>query len=249
MGDRRRELPGPPVSPARRTLRYWLVGVVLKIVVRCYVRLRVEGLDRLPPGPCVICFNHQSWTDPFMVVAALPLRPRLYFFGPREEDMRVGARNRLMTWVGTSVPFKPGKTDLIGATRRVEALVDAGGRLALAGEGRIHVGERALLPLSEGPAFFAIRCGIPLVPLAINGTGWLALGRTVRVRVGDPLVVGGRADRAAVDSLTDRVADALRALSSDFADRPAPGRFGRWLTELFNDWPEGARPAGPDGGA
>lgn len=246
MGDGRRKVPAASASPVRRMLRYWLVGVLIKIVVRCYVRLRVEGLDRLPPGPCVICFNHQSWSDPFLVVAALPLRPRLSFFGPREEDMRVGARNRLMTWVGTSVPFKPGKTDLLGATRRVEALVDAGGRLALAGEGRIHVGERELTPLSEGPAFFAIRCGIPLVPLAINGTGWLALGRTVRVRVGEPLLAGGRADRAAVDELTARLARALSALLVDFADRPAPGPFGRWLTELFNDWPDGSRPGAPD---
>ena len=23
----------------------------------------------------------------------------------------------------------------------------------------------------------------------------------------------------------------------------APGRFGRWLTEVFNDWPEGSREA------
>ena len=24
---------------------------------------------------------------------------------------------------------------------------------------------------------------------------------------------------------------------------PEPGRFGRWLTERFNDWPEGSRAA------
>jgi hypothetical protein len=26
-------------------------------------------------------------------------------------------------------------------------------------------------------------------------------------------------------------------------DLPRPGRFGRWLTELFNEWPEGSRDA------
>lgn len=245
MPDPRPELPGPPVSPFRRTLRYWIVGGFAWIAVRCYVRIRVEHLDRLPAGPCVICFNHQSWADPFILMAAIPLRPRLYFFGPREEDMRVGARNRLMTWLGTTVPFKPGKTDLIGATRRVETLVEAGGRLALAGEGRIHAGERELLPLSEGPAFFALHCGIPLVPVAINGTGWLALGRTVRVRVGEPIRAAGRADRATTDAMTARLSDELRALSADFPDRPAPGPVGRWFTELFNDWPEGSRPDSP----
>ncbi len=57
----------------------------------------------------------------------LPWRPRLYFFGPKEEDMSQGGRNRLMTWTGTAVPFKPAKNDLLEATRRVGAVFDAGG--------------------------------------------------------------------------------------------------------------------------
>jgi hypothetical protein len=42
--------------------------------------------------------------------------------------------------------------------------------------------------------------------------------------------------------MTDATAAALRALVADFPDPPEPGRFGRWLTEVFNDWPEGSRP-------
>ena len=80
---------------------------------------RVEGRERLPAGPAIYCFNHLSWTDPFVLMATLPFRPRLSFFGPKEEDMAVGGRNRLMTWTGTAIPYKPGKNDLLEATRRV----------------------------------------------------------------------------------------------------------------------------------
>lgn len=240
--SQRPELPGPAVHPVRRTLRYALVAIALKIVVRCYVRLRVEGRERLPAGPAVLCSNHQSWADPFVLMAALPLRPRLYFFGPREEDMAVGARNRLMTWLGTAVPYRPGKEDLREATRRVGTIFAAGGTLAIFGEGRIHAGERALLPLSEGPAFFALRSGVPLVPVAVNGTGWLAFGRTVRIRIGEPIAATGRPTRERVDELTAAATRSLEALVADFQDRRPPGPFGRWLSELFNDWPEGERP-------
>lgn len=232
--------------PARdslgRTIRYWLTALVVRVLVRSYLRLRVEGLERLPAGPAVLSFSHQNWADPFILIATLPLRPRLFFFGPKEEDMGRGLRNRLISWSGTAVPYRPGKDDLLGATRRVAAVLASGGRLAIAGEGRIHAGERVLLPLNEGCAYFALRSGVPLVPVAINGTGWLAFGRTVRVRIGQPIPPEGRPTRERIAALTGGLAQALGALVADFPDRPPPGPLGRWLTELFNEWPGGARP-------
>jgi hypothetical protein len=65
----------------------------------------------------------------------------------------------------------------------------------------------------------------------------------VRIRVGSPIHGEGRANREVVDALTARTTDALRTMVSDYPDPSRPGPFGRWLTELFNDWPEGARPA------
>jgi len=216
--------------------------LVMSALVRTTVRLRVEGLDRYPTVPAVVCFSHQGWFDPFVLIAALPGRPRVSFFGPKEADMSVGRRNRLMCWIGWPVPYHPVKDDLIASTRRVGRVLARGHVLLIAGEGRIHVGEGNLLPLSDGPAFFALRTGVPLVPVAVNGTGWLAFGRTVRIRVGEPIPVAGRPTRSNVDALTARCASDLRALVADFPDKPPPGRFWRRVTELFNEWPEGSRP-------
>ena len=157
--------------------------------------------------------------------------------------MELGGRNRLMFWTGTAIPYKPGKNDLLDATRRVGAVLASGSVVAIAGEGRIHVRETELLPISEGAAYFALRSGVPLVPIAINGTSWLGFGRTIRIRVGEPIPAEGRATREAIAALTARTEEALLGLVADFPDRRTPGRFGRWLTELFNEWPEGARPA------
>lgn len=235
-------LPGPPIHPLRRTIRYALARAAIHLLVRAIVRIRVEGRENLPRGPVLYCANHQSWSDPFVLMAALPWAPRLYFFGPKEEDMAVGGRNALMLWTGTAVPYKPGKNDLLEATRKVQAVFVAGGSMAIFGEGQIHAGESELLTLNEGAAYFALRAGVSIVPVAINGTSWLTFGRRIRVRVGRPIPVDGRPTREAVDRLTRRTHAALLELIDGYPDPEVPGRFGRWLTELFNDWPEGNRP-------
>jgi 1-acyl-sn-glycerol-3-phosphate acyltransferase len=223
-------------------LRYLLTRAFCSIAVRCYVRLRIEGREHIPPGAVMYCFGHPSWTDPIVLMATLPWRPRLSFFGPKEDDMGTGLNNRLMTWTGVAVPYKPAKSDLLDTARRVAAVFAAGGSLAIAAEGRIHAHEAEVHPLNEGVAYFAIRAGVPIVPVAINGSTWLAFGRRVRVRVGEPLTATGKPNREAVEALTERAHAALVALGSGHPDQAVPGPFGRWLTELNNEWPGGARP-------
>jgi 1-acyl-sn-glycerol-3-phosphate acyltransferase len=236
-------LPGSPIHPIRRAIRYWLSRCAAWVLVRAYLRPKLVHRDRLPSGPAIYCFNHMNWADPFIIMAILPFRPRLYFFGPMEEDMATGGRNRLMTWTRATVPYRPGKNDLLEATRRVRAVLASGGVLAIAGEGRIQASERELLPLQEGPAYFALRSQVPLVPIAIGGTSWLRLGRRITVTVGEPLPAVGRATRGSVDRLTADCWSALYALVSKQRDVRPPGPIGRWVTEVFNDWPEGERPA------
>jgi 1-acyl-sn-glycerol-3-phosphate acyltransferase len=236
-------------GPVHRPARVRLVRAFCALVVRALFRVRVEGRERFARGPAIYCFNHLNWTDPIVLVAVLPATPKYALFGPREEDMSKGARTRLISWAGFGIPFRPDGTDLIETTRRVSRVLDDGWVIVIAGEGRIHRGERELLPLADGTAYFALRAGVPIIPLAINGTSWLGVGRRIRIRVGQPIAPGGRPTRASVDAMTAATDAALRGMVADFPDPPRPGRFGAWLTEVFNDWPEGARPELGEGNA
>jgi 1-acyl-sn-glycerol-3-phosphate acyltransferase len=239
-------------APPQPMRRYRLARFAASIVPWLYSGWRIEGRSNLPDGPAVLCFNHQNWIDPLFALSALPARPRCHFFGPEQEDMKRGFRNRVMRWSGVSVPYQPGRRGLVAATRRAESLLAAGAWIGIFGEGRIHSGESVVLPLLEGPAYMALRSGVPLVPVAINGTSWLAFRRRVRVRVGQPIQADpspqARPEPAAVAALTVRAQEDLARLVSDFPDPPRSRWLGAWLTELFNSWPEGSRPPIPGGG-
>ncbi|MFI5291758.1 MAG: lysophospholipid acyltransferase family protein [Candidatus Limnocylindrales bacterium] len=222
----------------RRTIRYQLTRAVLWFLIRCWFRLRVEHLDRLPPPPYVLVINHLSWLDPMILFAVWPASARIQMYGPKEADMSSGWRNRLIAWIGSAVPFDPDKTRLLTSAKRAVAVLKAGRILAIAGEGRLTEDEDVVLPLNEGAAFFAIRAGVPIVPVAINGTRWLAWGKVVRIRVGEPIpTVGLRADRATLGELTARLQHDLGRLVLGYPDRRVPGPVGRWLTEAFADRP------------
>ena len=208
------------------------------MLLGAYFRLRPEGLDRLPPAPFVACFNHLSWLDPFVLLALWPRDTRLFVFGPAEEDMHGGFKNRLMTWSRVPVPFKPGRNDLVDTTRRATKVLAAGHVLAIAGEGRLSESERVVMPLQDGPAYLALRARVSIVPIAINGTRWLRFGKTIRMRVGEAMSTEGmRADRRNVDELTRQLEARLQAMVSDYPEEKPPGPFGRWLTDLFNERP------------
>jgi 1-acyl-sn-glycerol-3-phosphate acyltransferase len=225
-------LPGP--------VRYHAVRLVLKAAVSAYARVRVEGAERLPPqGPYIICFNHPSWLDPVVLAATWPDRQRqLFIFGPREQDMGRGVRNRIITWTRRGVPFKPGAQDVIDTTRRAVAVLSTGACLAVAGEGRLSDHEGRILPLETGLAHFARLAGAPIVPTAIVGTRWVSLGCRVLVRIGEPVDPRGyERGKPGARAMTDLAQARLEAMLAGVVDRDPPGWLGRTLSEAFNDRP------------
>ena len=246
-----RALPRGDLSDAQRSFRHWVGRVIAAVTIRSWLRIEVIGAERLAQGPAVYCFNHLSWMDPLVLMTALPKVPRLYFYGPKELDLRKGGRNRFMWWFGACVPFSPLKDDLLTSVRWVQAVFDTGGVLAISGEGSIHVHEGDLLPFQEGVSYLALRGGVPIVPIAITGTSWAHFRGRVQVRIGEPIPTTGRPTRQAIAHYTARTWHALRALVDGDRDLPVPSRFSRWVSDLFNDWGPGGRAAasarrGPD---
>ena len=246
-----RNLPRGDVSEFQRSFRHWFSRTLSATVMKTYFRLELEGAERLPPGPAVYCFNHLSWLDPMLLLAVFPDRPRIHFYGPKEANLKDGARNKFMWWTSVVVPFSPLKDDLLTSVKWAQAVFDTGNVLAISGEGTIHVHEGDLLPFQEGAAYLALRGGVPIVPIGITGTSWARFRSTVKVRVGEPIPTGQRPTRQAIANLTARAWHAVKEIVAEDRDRNPPWRLERWLTDLVNDWGPGGRAAatlkrGPD---
>lgn len=232
--------PSSPQAPEPAgLLKRNFVRYTIRLFVNLYLRVRSEDWQNIPAAPpYLLCFNHPNWVDPFLLVAFWPKDHRFVIFGPKEQDMKVGWRNRLIAWSRLAVPFKPSRSDLIGTTKKAMAVVKAGQVLGIAGEGRLSDREGEVVPLQDGAAFFALRAQMAIVPVGIIGTRWLQFRKPVTLRVGKPIELRGRRpDREGVASLTDELTDAMNALLVGAEDGPPPGRFGRWLTDAFNERP------------
>lgn len=215
------------------------VRLFFRIAFGSYLRVQVRGAEPLPDSAYLICFNHPSWTDPLILIGFWPdTRRRLHIFGPREMDMSVGKRNAIIRWGERGVPFQPGGRDIVDVSRRATDVLRGGGLLAVAGEGRLSDYEGEALPLEVGVGHFALLAGVPVVPVAISGTRWIRLGKTIRITIGEPVTLDGLArGRAGARQLTDRVQRSLDLLLQGRHDTRRPGPVGRWISELFNERP------------
>ncbi len=225
--------PDPPGRLKRNFIRY-----TVRLLADCYLRVRLEGIANIPEPPYLLCFNHPNWVDPFLILAWWPKRHQFFIFGPKEYDMSVGWRNRLIAWGQGSVAFKPSRSDLIETTKKAMGVLANGYVLGIAGEGRLSDREGAIVPLQDGAAFLALRGRVPIVPVAIIGTRWLRFGKRIRLQVGAPIELGDRrANREGVESVLAELTAAYERLLEGVVEEPPPGPVGRWVTDLFNDRP------------
>ena len=126
-----RLLPRGDLGPFQRWFRNLFSRTISKIIMKGWFRITVVNPERFLHEPCVYAFNHLSWMDPMLFLATFPKEPRLYFYGPKQEDLKKGRRNRFMWWTGIPIPFSPSKDDLRTSIRRSQVTRDSSTRLRI----------------------------------------------------------------------------------------------------------------------
>ena len=187
-----------------------------------FLGFRARGLENLPAnGPYLICPNHQSYIDGFLLSAALPFRVQRHVF-------IVGAseyfESRLTSWFAKLVRLVPvdPDTNLLRAMRVGAQGLRDGRVLMLFPEGERSI-DGEIKRFKKGAAILSSNVDAPIIPIAIEGahevwprSGSLRLSRLlpfvgqIRLSFGEPLAFAAYASAAAAPDYQART-DELRS--------------------------------------
>ena len=218
-----------PVSP-RANLPYRLVRLAGVPLLRLCFRFEVRGRENIPrTGHYVVIANHLNWLDEFALLYLLPVEPRLHFLA----DPTLLVTRKLQWWlVRKTGGFVPVVRDRHGDRRlfdHVDRCLEMGGAVAIFPEGSYGTREGEMLPFHKGFAHFAIKAGVPVVPIAFSGTKDLWFRKRVRVAIGEPIPTAGQYPDALTEIAFARMSELLPA----YTEPSGRKLLRKQLTHLF----------------
>jgi 1-acyl-sn-glycerol-3-phosphate acyltransferase len=218
-----------PVS-RRANLPYRLVRIVGIPILRLLFKFDVSGRDNIPrTGNYVVIANHLNWLDEFTLLYLFPVEPRLHFLA----DPTILVTRKFQWWlVRTTGGYVPVVRERHGDQtlfRHVDRALEVGGAVAIFPEANYGPKEGELLPFHKGFAHFAIKAGVPVIPVALSGTKDLWLRKRIKVVIGQPIATAGQD----ADALTQLAYDRMKAILPQYAEPPGRKPLRQRLTHLF----------------
>jgi len=194
------------------------VRLVAIPLLRLCFRFDVRGRENVPrSGHYIVIANHLNWLDEFHFLA----------------DPTVLVTRKFQWWLvrttGGYVPVVRERHGDRALFRHVDRCLDAGGAIAIFPEGNYGQQEGELLPFHKGFAHFAIKAGVPVIPVALSGTKDLWFRKRIEVVIGRPMPSVGQ-DAAA---LTELAFEKMKLMLPSYSEPPGRKLLRHKLTHLF----------------
>ena len=213
-----------PSLPLRFARQYWGPGMLWL----AGADLRVQGSpDALAGAPAIYVMNHQSSLDIPAAFAVLPMDLR---FIAKHTLRKVPFLGWYMSWTGMVFVDRSNSTQAVGSLNAAAERVRGGISLLAYPEGTRSRDGR-ILPFKKGPFVLALQAGVPVVPIAIQGSmacmpAHLRPFRpgVVRMAIGAPIPTAGMTMEQR-EHLVQQAREAVLALHASLAsagaERPA----------------------------
>lgn len=170
----------------------FLIKGFIGLFFKVFYRLSVEGASKIPKkGPYILCVNHTSFLDGFIVAAALPFKTELnlFFIGFRRYFIFPIVRN--MVRRARIIPIDA--TEIIEAMQGSSFILRHNKALCIFPEGERSI-DGKLKEFKKGIGIISSELEVPLMPVFIKGAfeAWPRTERfprlsPVKIRFGDPV--------------------------------------------------------------
>jgi len=172
----------------------FLLTRAVKLVWRVRAPISVEGLENIPrQGPYLLCSNHQSFIDPVILLAVLPLRVMLQLFAVGTSEIFGTGLMRRVARIMRVVVVDP-DANLVPAMRAGAFGLRHGLGLILYPEGERSI-DGAPKIFKKGAAILSIHLQVPIVPIAVDGIydSWprgkpFQKFAPIKIKIGGPLM-------------------------------------------------------------
>jgi long-chain acyl-CoA synthetase len=146
----------------------FLLSRMIRLAWRVRSRIDVEGLENLPrDGAYLLCSNHQSFLDPAILLAVLPLRSIQRMFAVGTSEIFGSGFMLRVARIMRTVVVDP-DANLIPAMRAGAFGLRQGLGLVLYPEGERSI-DGSPKVFKKGAAILAIHLQVPILPIAVDG--------------------------------------------------------------------------------
>ena len=164
---------------------YWAgVKGVMFFVRAVGVRVRVLGLERIPPGVCLFVANHTSSADAPAVVGAIPRRVALILKESLFKFPIVGQAFSSAHFVPVN---RSAHDSAVASVEKATEILRAGQSFLIYPEGTRSPDGR-LQRFKKGAVVMAINAGVPIVPMVCSGAHRIMEKRSLVIHRGEIVV-------------------------------------------------------------
>lgn len=208
-------------SPAARLGRLAILEGIVRPAIRAVADPERRGYDRLVglDGPAIFAANHLSHLDAGLLLTSLPEPWRHRAFAGAAADYFFDTRVKatMAALALNAIPIERTKVTRRSALLAADLIDDGWSMVIFPEGGRSPDGWGQ--PFRAGAAFLAVRCGVPVVPVHLEGSGRILpkgtsklVPGTTRVTFGTPLRAGPDED---MRELAVRIEGAVTALADE----------------------------------
>ena len=148
------------------------------------VRVRIEGIENIPPSVCVFASNHASNLDPLVYFPAIPRRISVLI---KKELMNVPILSTGMRMAKFVTVDRGDREAAASSVDEAVRYMHEGLSFAVFPEGTRSPDGR-MRAFKKGAVLMAIQAGVPLIPVSIAGTQHLMRKGSRKISAGDVTV-------------------------------------------------------------